>query len=130
MPTPIVILGTRLLAEEVFDLITEIPGYRVTHFIENMDREKAGTELEGRPILWIDDPATIKLAKTHLAICALSTTLRKSFVEKAEALGFRLATLVHPTARVSFRATLAPGVFISALATVATRSQLGKSVFV
>jgi len=60
----------------------------------------------------------------------LSTTHRKGYVEQATALGFRLATLVHPTARVSSRATLAEGCFISALATIATRTTLGKSVFV
>jgi sugar O-acyltransferase (sialic acid O-acetyltransferase NeuD family) len=128
MPQGLVILGTRLLAEEVFDLITDLPGYEVAAFVENHDRAMVGKEIEGRPVLWIDD--AVRLAKTHLATCALSTTQRKSYVEQAAALGFRFATLIHPTARVSSRATLGEGTFVSALSTIATRTTLGKSVFV
>ena len=134
MPHSLVILGTHLLAEEFFDLISDMRApdgtpYEITAFAENWDRALVGKELEGRPILWIDDAAA-RFARTHRAICALSTTHRKGYVEQATALGFRLATLVHPTARVSSRATLAEGCFISALATIATRTTLGKSVFV
>lgn len=128
MGEPLLILGTRLLAEEMFDLVSDIPGVEVAGFVENLERERAGKELDGRPIYWIDEAA--RFAKTHQVICALSTTQRKSYVEQAESLGFKLATLVHPTARISSRAKLGPGCFISALATVATRTTLGKSVFV
>jgi sugar O-acyltransferase (sialic acid O-acetyltransferase NeuD family) len=128
MARPLLILGTRLLAEEVFDLACEIPGVEVAGFVENMDRSLAGREIEGRPVYWIDD--AVKFARTHQVTCALSTTLRKGYVEQALGLGFSLATLVHPTARVSSRATLGDGCFISAMATVATRSRLGRSVFI
>jgi hypothetical protein len=80
MPQPLVILGTYLLAEEVFDLISDIPGVEVAAFIENFDRSRAGQELEGRPIVWIDDAAAY--AKDHLAICALSTTQRRTYSSK------------------------------------------------
>src|SRR6478609_3327096 len=104
MPNPLVILGTRFLAEEFFDLITEMRAadgapYEVAAFVENWDRSLVGKELEGRPILWIDDAAA-KFARTHQAVCALSTTQRKAYVEHATGLGFRFATLIHPTARV------------------------------
>jgi sugar O-acyltransferase (sialic acid O-acetyltransferase NeuD family) len=125
---PLLILGTRLLAEEMFDLISDMPGYEVTAFVENFERERCGTTLEERPVLWIDEVA--KYASTHLAICALSTTKRRGYVAQAEGLGLRLATLVHPTARVSRRATLGPGTFVSANVTISTRTTLGKCVFV
>src|SRR5689334_493141 len=118
MPQPILILGTRLLAVEVMDLISDMPGYDVAGFVENLDWSLAGTTLEGFPVHWIDDAA--KLAPTHQAVCALSTTHRRKYIEQAAALGFRFATLVHPTARISSRARLGEGTFISALATVAT----------
>jgi len=128
MPTPLLILGTRLLAEEMYDLITEIPGYEVTAFVENLEKDRCDHQLEGLPIIWIDEVA--KYAGTHLAICALSTTHRRDYVDQAAALGLRLATLIHPTARVSKRATLAPGCFVSSNVSIATRATLGKCVFV
>ena len=36
----ILILGTGVLAEELFDLIDEIPGYDVVGFVENLDESK------------------------------------------------------------------------------------------
>ena len=128
MTQPVLILGTRTLAVEVLDLISDMPGYEVTGFVENMNRELAGTELEGRPIYWIDDVP--KFAGTHLGVCALSTTHRRAYVEQAAALGLRLGTFIHPTARVSSRARLGDGSFISAMAVIATHTTLGRCVFV
>ena len=128
MAQSLVILGTYLLAEEIFDLVGDIPGYEVAAFIENFDRARCGKELEGRPVVWIDDAGAY--AKNHLALCALSTTKRRGYCEQAAACGFKFATLVHPTARVSKRARLGEGTFISALAAVATRTTLGRCVFV
>lgn len=128
MKTPVLILGTRLLAVEVMDQITDMPDYEVAGFVENMNREVCGKPLEGFPVYWIDEVA--RFTKTHVVTCALSTTLRKSYVEQALGMGFRLATLVHPTARVSSRATLGEGCFISAMAAIATHTTLGRSVFV
>jgi acetyltransferase EpsM len=126
MSKPVLILGTRLLAADVMDLISEIPGYEVAGFVENMNRDLAGKQLEGYPIYWIDDIR--KLVETHVGVCALSTTQRKSYVEQAAEL--RMQTLVHPTARVSKRATLDEGCFVSAMATVAAFTRLGRCVFV
>jgi len=128
MATPLLLFGTYFLAEEMFDLISDIGGYEITGFVENLDRERCKLEIEGRRVYWIDEVA--ELARTHLAICALSTTRRKELVERMGLMGFKLATLVHPTARVSSRAKLGEGTFISALATVSTRTVLGRSVFV
>src|SRR5271156_5398709 len=128
MAKQVLILGTRTLAVEVMDLIGDMPGYEVAGFVENMDRAACEKPLEGLPVHWVDDVA--RLAKSHIGVCALSTTHRRKFVEQTEAMGLTFGTFVHPTARVSKRATLAPGVFISAMATVATHTTLGKCVFV
>ena len=118
MPQPLLLLGTRMLAEEMFDLISDMPGWEVAGFVENLDRARVGTELEGRPIIWIDDVP--RYAATHRGVCALSTTQRRRYMEQAADLGLRFATLVHPTARVSQRAQLGEGCFVSALAAIAT----------
>ncbi|HSW38819.1 MAG TPA: acetyltransferase [Acidobacteriota bacterium] len=128
MKTPVLILGTRLLAIEVMDQITDMPDYEVGGFVENMNRSICRDMLEGFPVYWIDEIE--ELGKTHVATCALSTTLRKGYVEQAAAMGLRFATLVHPTARVSSRARLGEGCFISAMAAIGTHTTLGRSVFV
>ena len=124
---PLVILGTRWLAEEMFDVISEIPGWEVTAFVENQDRERCGQELEGRPVLWVDELAG--LAGSHSAVCALSTTERWRYTQQVEAFGVPFATLVHPSARVSARAELAPGSFVGPACIVSTRARLGAHAF-
>ncbi len=128
MPQPLLILGTYRLAIEVMDLLDEIDGYVLAGFVENLDRTRCANLLEGYPVHWIDELP--KFVDTHLGICAMTTTHRKGYVEQAAALGLRFATLVHPTARVSSRATLGEGTFVSALATIATHTTLGRSVYV
>ena len=112
----------------MYDLITEIPGYEVTAFVENLEKDRCNQQLEDLPILWIDEAA--KYASTHLVICALSTAHRRGYVDQAAALGLRLATLIHPAARISKRATLAPGCFVSSNVSIATRATLGQCAFV
>ncbi len=96
---PLLILGTRTFAVEVADLAATIPGMQVAGFVENMDPQRCHQTLEGLPVYWIDDVAS--LVDSHRAVCALSTTLRSRFVEQAARKGLAFATLVHPAAIVS-----------------------------
>lgn len=89
MTKPLVILGTRWLAEEVYDLATDIRGCRVEAFVENLEPARCQDKLDGLPILWID--RLPELAATHEAVCALSTTHRSSFVAQAAAAGLSFA---------------------------------------
>lgn len=124
----LLILGTRALAEEVADLVSEIPGLEVTAFVENMEPERCEQTLEGLPILWIDDIAPH--AATHTAVCALSTTHRSRFIDQAAAHGFQFATVVHPSARISGRSSMGEGTIVSAGVIVATRTHIGRHVFI
>ena len=124
----VLILGNRALAEEVWDLLSDMTDFEVTAFVENMDRARCAEKLEGLPILWIDDIAPY--AKTHKAICALGTTHRKRFIEQAAALGLQFATFVHPTARISTHSSIGEGTIISSGVMVATRTEIGRHVFV
>lgn len=124
----LLILGTRTFAVEVTDLASDVPDLVVDGFVENIDREKVGTDLEQLPIHWIDDIAA--WAGTHQAVCALSTTHRQKFVEQAAALGMPFATLVHPTARVSRTATIAEGAIISAGVIIGAHARIGPHAIV
>lgn len=126
--TPVLLLGSRSFAAEAADIVSDTPGFRLAGFVENFDRELAGRQIDGVPVLWIDDAAP--LAATHLAIGALGTTHRRGFIEQAAALGFRFATVVHPTARVSRKAVLAEGVLVSAGAVIAVNARIGAHVLV
>lgn len=125
--TRLVLLGTGLYAEELIDAATGIPETSIVACCENIDRAKAGGELQGLPIVWVDDlPSLGDIA----AVCAITTTQRERYVEQVAALGVRFGRLVHP------RATLAPsvrtgaGVVIQAGAIVGSHATLGDHVMI
>jgi sugar O-acyltransferase (sialic acid O-acetyltransferase NeuD family) len=125
---PLLILGTRTLAIEVADFVSEIPGYQLVGFVENMDPQVCGGKLENLPILWVEELAG--LADTHWAVCALATTTRSRFTSEAAAYGVRFATLIHPAARRSRTTILGKGTIISPGVIIASHTRLGRHVFV
>ncbi len=124
----LLILGTRTFAVEVADLAGDVTGIRVAGFVENMDAARVGTRLEGLPVHWVDELAT--LGRSHVALCALSTTRRSRFVEQAASLGMRFTTLVHPTARVSRTAEIGEGAIVSAGAIIGAHARIGRHAIV
>ncbi len=125
---PVLILGTHLLALELADLISEVPGWRVAGFVENLDRQRCREPLLDLPVHWFD--ALGPLTRDHYAVCGISTTHRVRFIQQAAALGMPFATIVHPTARVSSKSTLGEGTILSSGVQVASYATLGKYVFV
>ena len=122
----LLICGTRSFAVEIADVASEIPDVRIEGFVENLDRDRTGGELEGRPVLWIDDVA--RLGETHVAICALATTKRRRFTAQVEGLGVPFTTLVHPSARISRRSSLGDGTIASVGVVVAAATEVGRHV--
>ncbi len=125
---PLLILGTRTLAEEVADLVMDTDEFEVTGFVENMDRTRCAQPLVGLPVYWIDDIGP--MSRSHVAVCALGTTKRGLFTDQVEALGFRFATIVHPSARLSRTSTMGEGSILSAGAIVAAHATIGEHVFI
>jgi acetyltransferase EpsM len=125
---PLLVLGTREISQEVAELADHSGRYRTVGFVENMDRERAGTTLVGLPVHWIDDVRP--LAGTHVAVCGLSTTKRDRFVDEARQHGLRFATVIHRTAFVPPSATVGEGSIVSAHATIGSYVAIGDHVFV
>lgn len=124
----LLILGTGTYAVKQADMISEIPGYKVAGFVENMEPARCRETLEGLPIIWVDDVA--ELAQSHWAVCALSTTHRSRFVDQVTAHGIPFATVVSPKASVSSSSSLGEGTIVSANAVISARARLGRHVLV
>jgi len=124
----ILILGSTEFSTEIAEVVADTGQFEVAGFVENDVPARAGRSLEGLPVLWIDEAA--ELAATHLAICGLGTTRRSRFAEQASALGFRFATVVHPTAHVAMSSTLGEGTLVGAMAVVASHARIGRHVLV
>lgn len=97
-------------------------------FIENWERAKLDRPFLGLPVVWVDCAAPY--AATHRALCSLGTTRRRAFIEQVSALGFAFATVSHPLARVSRRATIGAGSLLSAGVIVAVNAVIGRHVIV
>jgi acetyltransferase EpsM len=124
----VVVLGATEFSAEVADVIATTGEFEVAAFIENDVPDRAGGELDGIPVFWIDHAAA--LASAHLAVCGLGTTRRSRFTEQAAALGFKFATIVHPSAHVSPKAQLGEGTMIWPGAVVAAHTTIGRHVIV
>jgi acetyltransferase EpsM len=124
----LVILGSRIFAEEVADLVSECDGFRLEAFGENWERERCEETLLGYPIIWIDDLKP--LSATHQAVCAIGTTHRSLFVGQARELGFEFAVVRHPSTRVSATSAVGAGSILSVGVIVGAHTTLGEHVIV
>lgn len=122
----LLILGTGTFAREVADLASDLDHVSVTGFVASIPPYKSGDTILDLPVYWVDELR--RFAGTHFAVCALATTRRWQFIEQAREQGIRFSRIVHPTARVSRRATLGEGVIISAGVVVSTNSNIGDHV--
>ena len=127
-PDPLVILGTRSFAREVADLLSDLPALELKGFVENLDRDRCGETIDGLPVFWVD--AIAGLAATHLGICALGSTERRSFIDEAIRQGLGFVTIVHPAARVSSRSAVGNGTMVCTGAQVASHTQIGRHVLI
>lgn len=117
------ILATGVLAEEFFALATHA-GIETAGFVENLDRDKAGTSLCGLPIIWVDE-----LPEGAECVCALSTTRRSRFVEQVEGRA-HFVVLAHPSSVVLPGSVLGEGTAVSTGVLIGSNTTLGRHVFV
>jgi acetyltransferase EpsM len=124
----VLILGTRTLAVEIADVVSEIADVRVAGFVENMEPERCKEPLEGLPVFWVGDIA--ELTKSHSAVCGLATTHRSRFTDQVAAYGMSFATLVHPSARISLKSSVGEGTIVSVGVIIGAHTHLGRHVLV
>jgi sugar O-acyltransferase (sialic acid O-acetyltransferase NeuD family) len=125
---PLLILGAGKFAVEAADLASNIAGFQVVGFVQNLDSQTAAATLEGLPVLWVEQLRD--LAATHWAVCAIGEARRRGFIEQVAAYGIRFATLIHPTAHVSATSCLAEGVLVSAGVVIGAHTRVGRHVIV
>jgi sugar O-acyltransferase (sialic acid O-acetyltransferase NeuD family) len=125
---PLLICGTRSLAVEVADVISDIPEWEVVGFVENLERPQAGATINDLPVYWIDEIA--ELRTTHHAVCALATTHRSRFTNEVAERGVPFATIIHPTSHVARTTTVGEGSIIGAGVIIAAHTHVGRHVFV
>jgi len=125
---PLLILGARSFAREVADLVSDVPSLRLAGFVENTDRTLCSEPIDGLPVHWVDDIAG--MAATHWCVCAFGSTRRIAFIRQAEAMGFRFASVIHPSARVSQRSIVADGSIVSSGVQIATQTRIGRHALV
>lgn len=116
-----------MYAEELADLIDELPDAELTACCENLDRSRTASTLAERPVVWVDDLPALGDVR---AVCAIHTTARERYVEQVRALGIRFGTLVHPRAIVAPSARLGVGVVVGAGTVIGSRTELGDHVMV
>ena len=126
--TPLLLLGASAAAMDVTDLVSDLPQLDVVGYVVSVPPFQLGDTLLDRPIYWVDDIA--HFVNTCVVISAIGTTRRYELIERVAGMGFRFATIIHPTARVSRMATIGEGSIISSGAQVATHCEIGRHVFV
>jgi sugar O-acyltransferase (sialic acid O-acetyltransferase NeuD family) len=119
----IIILGTNDYAHVVAEIVAEIPGLQMEGFVENLDRSKCSGSHAGFPVCWIDDAAP--LTAECLAVCCLATVHRSRFIEQARRIGFRFATIIHPTVRVPASAVVSEGCILEPGVILSSNTRLG-----
>ncbi|NQW49408.1 MAG: acetyltransferase [Planctomycetes bacterium] len=127
-PRQLLILGARSFAREVADLVSDVPQLQLAGFVENTDRKLCSEMIDGLPVHWVDDIS--EMAATHWCVCAFGSTKRIAFIRQAEAMGFRFASVIHPTARISRRSIIGDGSIISSGVQIATNTRIGRHALI
>src|ERR1035437_1283229 len=127
-PDPLLILGARTFAREVADLLSDVPGFVLRGFVENLDPARCGQMIDGLPVFWVDEIAA--MSATHRGICALGSTHRRGFIQNAASQGLRFITLIHPAARVTARSAAEEGSIVCPGAQVASHTRIGRHVLI
>ncbi|MBE0670101.1 MAG: NeuD/PglB/VioB family sugar acetyltransferase [Anaerolineales bacterium] len=127
-PQKLIILGTRTLAEEAADFISDMPEYQVEGFAENENKKIVRNKLNGLPIIWFEELK--QLTNTHMAICALATTTRSRFTTQVTEIGMEFATIIHPSVFKSQTAIFGKGTLVAPKGVIGAHCKIGQHVWI
>lgn len=121
--------GSREILQAVRDLNRQTPTWQVLGFVDD-DPARHGTRIDDVPVVAsladFDDPASVSVA------CGIMNpqVRRRVFEERAEPLGMRLATIIHPGAFCSPDLRCGPGTVLMPGVKAGFDVALGKGAFV
>jgi sugar O-acyltransferase (sialic acid O-acetyltransferase NeuD family) len=121
----LLILSAGRFAEDVADWAAEIPGVVPIGFYQD-ERTDGPETLDGLPIFNADQLRE-NITSCEI-VCAVGSPGRVAFIETIAAWDGAFATLVHPSARVSRKASLGPGTLVGRLSNVAAHARVGSHV--
>jgi sugar O-acyltransferase (sialic acid O-acetyltransferase NeuD family) len=109
--TSIVVFGTGGMGREAAAWVADAVGPRSLRGFLDDAEERHGTDVAGLPVLggveWLADHPEVEV------VPALGAPARRAdLLERLDAAGAALATLVHPTAMIGRRVEFAPGVIV------------------
>jgi sugar O-acyltransferase (sialic acid O-acetyltransferase NeuD family) len=126
-PQPLLVLGSGNFSYSLIESIRDFgsSAYEFAGFVQNVDPSRKGESFEGFPIYTFDEIEPF--ASTHAAICFLGDSRpKRKLVEETAALGFRFATLIHPTARVGPRNRVGAGSYVAIQTVLTSPTVIGK----
>lgn len=118
---PLLILGAGSFAIEALEIAELTAQFRPLGFVVS-DPPAAGLTHAGLPVLGESDLPAIEGVQIAGGIVS---NRRRAFIERLLGRGMRPATLKHPTAIVSPRATLVPGALVAAGVIVGSNTRIG-----
>jgi UDP-perosamine 4-acetyltransferase len=118
----VILIGAGRFAADVTDVAFDA-GFEVAAWIEGLDPAAAHPSADP-PVIWVDDQAAFE-PETPIAP-AISTPRRRSLVERLEADGRRLVSIVHPSAVIARSAVLEPGCVVGPNVVVGALARIGR----
>src|SRR5512141_1535576 len=110
-PARLLILGCGTFAVQTLEIAEEQGGFEPAGFINSFEVPPAGTTLEGLPVFGLD---ALPLGPGDaLVVSGAVSNRRRAALEILAQRGYGFATLVHPAAYVSRRASLAAGAVVN-----------------
>ncbi len=128
MPESLLILGTGSFAEQLAEVVEEMPEFELAGFVENQNLEVCKSGFAGKPVYWVGEIST--LVETHVGVCALGSTLRQGFISQAEQASLKFATLRHRSTMIGRGTKIGEGCILLAGANIAPLSSIGKNTIV
>lgn len=125
---PVMILGSRIFAEELHDLIVDCPDYQCSGFVENMDRQRCESLVMGKPVIWVD--ALKNVPASTLLVCGIGSNKRAEYVDYVKHFGLTFARILHPSCHFAASSQVGEGTVLGVNSIVAAQSVVGRHVIV